>query len=199
MRKALSLLFILLLPADVMAGDCTFKIAARYGISPILVEAVQKVESGNNPYAVNVQFYPSKKKAIKLFAGFLRRGKIEFYRSESVFSILPNNKQKAKMVTEEVKRNPAVRTYDVGLMQIDRFWIEKFNLDPAWLFDRCYNVKWGCYILSNLVNHYGYTWKAIWKYNGSRRYAKKVLSKVRLLCLKKYSNTEYCQEYFSRR
>ena len=53
------------------------------------------------------------------------------------------------------------RNYDLGLMQINSYWIRKFSLKPEWLLDPGYNAKWGAYILSYCQSKFGNTWKAI--------------------------------------
>jgi type IV secretion system protein VirB1 len=189
-------LSLLLLPSRLLAGECTFDATAYYNISPLLVEAIQEVESGKNPYAINVQFYSNRKKAVDCFTNFLKKHDIKFSKNRVLFSIFPDDRSDAEKVIKFIVDNPAVRTYDVGLMQINKFWIEKYRLNPAWLLDRCYNVRWGCYVLSTLVRKYGYTWKAVWKYNGSRRYVWEVLDKVKKLCKTKYKDESYCRKYF---
>jgi len=189
------LLLLLFLPAR--AQDCISSSAYEYGLSPLLVEAIQQVESGGNPFAVNVQV---ENQAEPRFRELLKRLSVRHLVSRGryvVFSIFPESREQAEEILRFVYRNPAVRSYDVGLMQINKYWIEKYGLRPEWLLDKCYNVKWGTYILSNLVRRYGYTWEAIWRYNGSRRYADRVLRKVESLCVAKYSDNEYCRKYFN--
>ncbi len=53
------------------------------------------------------------------------------------------------------------KNYDVGLMQINSYWIRKFSLNPRWLLDPFYNAKWGAYVLSYCQSRFGNTWKAI--------------------------------------
>jgi len=193
---------LLLLPAgitEVLAGDCTIEAATYYNVSPILIEAIQEVESMKNPYAISVQFYSDRRREIQRFKEFLRGLGVRFAfvsGKHVLFSVFPDSIWKARKILERITINSAVRTYDIGLMQINRFWIEKYNLNPVWLLDGCYNVKWGSYILSDLVNRYGYSWEAVWRYNGSKRYIDRVLNRIGSLCLKKYYDNDYCREYF---
>jgi soluble lytic murein transglycosylase-like protein len=57
-------------------------------------------------------------------------------------------------------------TMDIGLMQINTFWVSRRNLDYNLLLsDPCYNVKVGAGILRQCIDRYGYGWKAIGCYN----------------------------------
>jgi hypothetical protein len=190
------LLLLLLLPAGAQA-DCISSSAYEYGLSPLLVEAIQQVESDGNPFAINVQI---EEQAEFRFREFLERLSVRYSVSRGryvIFSIFPESREQAEEILRFVYRNPAVRSYDVGLMQINKYWIEKYGLRPEWLLNRCYNVKWGTYILSSLVQRYGYTWEAVWRYNGSRKYADRVLRRIESLCRVKYSDNKYCQKYFN--
>jgi soluble lytic murein transglycosylase-like protein len=74
-------------------------------------------------------------------------------------------------------------TYDIGIMQINSSWIpvlKQYGLNnPSWLWDPCYNIHVGAWILSQCVQQYGYTWEAIGCYNARDpvkrvKYSKKV-------------------------
>ncbi|MCE5313107.1 MAG: lytic transglycosylase domain-containing protein [Nitrospiraceae bacterium] len=55
---------------------------------------------------------------------------------------------------------------DLGLMQINTFWIKPLNLDRERLLsDACYNTKTGAGILKKCIDRHGYTWKAVGCYN----------------------------------
>ncbi|HHJ63334.1 MAG TPA: lytic transglycosylase domain-containing protein [Aquifex aeolicus] len=51
--------------------------------------------------------------------------------------------------------------YDIGLMQINSYWIRKFSLKPEWLFDPFYSARWGAYILKYCQSKFGNTWRAV--------------------------------------
>lgn len=59
-------------------------------------------------------------------------------------------------------------TWDIGLMQINSFWVKSLKLDPAMLIsDPCYNLKTGAGILRKCIDRYGYTWEAVGCYNAT--------------------------------
>ena len=66
-----------------------------------------------------------------------------------------------KTVEEALRLIEGKRNYDLGLMQINSYWVRKFNLNPEWLFDPYYNAKWGAYILSLCRKKFGNTWRAV--------------------------------------
>lgn len=66
-----------------------------------------------------------------------------------------------------VNRNQNGST-DIGLMQINSFWIKKLDLSrDALLSDPCYNTMVGAKVLKYCMDSYGYTWKAVGCYNAS--------------------------------
>ncbi len=69
--------------------------------------------------------------------------------------------------------------YDVGLMQINRYWIHKWSLSPGQLLDPFENIAVGGRILSEEIGRSGLTWEAIGHYHSrtpwrARDYAKKI-------------------------
>ena len=76
------------------------------------------------------------------------------------------------------------KSYDVGLMQINRFWIEKYDISPESLLDPAINRQWGIAILADEIARHGMTWKAVGKYHSpdmerGRRYAWKIFLAAR--------------------
>jgi len=187
---ALILLF-LLLPVRGLA-DCVEDAALSYRISPLLLRAIESVESGGNPYALSIQtINPKFLKSLldKLGIKYTMRP----YKGRVLFSVQPSSKQEAEQVLNFLKSSPGVVTYDVGLMQVNKLWIEKYNLRPEWLLDACYNAKWGAYVLAKMIAKYGYSWDAVWHYNGKKSYAWRVFRKIKDLCRSKSSGFEYCR------
>lgn len=76
-------------------------------------------------------------------------------------------------------------TQDIGLMQINSFWVKSLNLDYSLLLsDPCYNVKTGANILKKCFDRYGYTWEAIGCYNATSKhkrieYSWKIFNKLK--------------------
>lgn len=55
---------------------------------------------------------------------------------------------------------------DIGLMQVNSYWITKLGLDGDRLItDSCYNTMAGARILSQCIDRHGYTWEAVGCYN----------------------------------
>lgn len=71
-------------------------------------------------------------------------------------------------------------TIDYGVMQINTFWVEKWNLNRAGLLtDQVYCVEVSARILKHLFETYGYNWNAVGYYHSPtyerrREYAIKV-------------------------
>lgn len=60
------------------------------------------------------------------------------------------------------------RNYDLGLMQINSFWIRKFNLDPAQVLDPEANIRIGAWILRQCLDAHGTGWEALAVYHAGR-------------------------------
>jgi len=56
-------------------------------------------------------------------------------------------------------------TVDVGLMQINSIWADQLGKTWNSLNDPCTNVMAGAWILSQCMQDYGYTWKAVGCYH----------------------------------
>jgi len=114
-------------------SQCFQNAGAYYGVSPVLLWAIAKVESNFNPFAIN--------------------------------------------------RN-SNGTYDIGIMQINSSHIpnlKKVGLkDERQLWEPCYNIYVGAWVLSHCINQHGYTWEAVGCYNARTQW-KRV----------KYSNKVY--------
>lgn len=81
-----------------------------------------------------------------------------------------------------INRN-ANGSYDIGIMQINSSWLpvlRKHGLyDDRYIWEPCYNIHVGAWILAQCIQRYGYTWEAVGCYNAvtpSKRvkYSKKV-------------------------
>lgn len=66
-------------------------------------------------------------------------------------------------------------TRDVGLMQINSFWLPKlkeYGISESDLFDPCINIHVGAWVLAQSIKVFGYNWEAIGAYNaGTKRTA----------------------------
>lgn len=124
-----------------------------WGAPPSLARAIADVESGFRPWAINIQ-------------------------GESHYLA---DKESALALVK--KASLQKKSYDIGLMQINSYWLKRLDLDPEDVLDPQINVLIGCWILAEEVKRYGLTWKAIGAYHTpveknparARSYADKVL------------------------
>lgn len=64
-------------------------------------------------------------------------------------------------------------TYDVGIMQINTSWLpvlKRYGLtstDAVW--DPCYNIYLGAWVLNQCIQKFGYTWEAVGCYNATSK------------------------------
>jgi len=116
---------------------------------PALLDAIGIQESGMNPLAVNVA------------------GK-DYY---------PASREEAMRIIRQAQA--AGKSFDVGLFQINSWWIERYRIAPESLLDPATNRQWGMFVLSQEIARHGLNWKAIGKYHSpdmerGRRYAWKI-------------------------
>lgn len=57
------------------------------------------------------------------------------------------------------------RSFDVGIMQINRWWFDRFNYSYELGLDACWNIKMGAYILAYEISKHGYNWDAVGHYH----------------------------------
>jgi soluble lytic murein transglycosylase-like protein len=97
----------------------------------------------------------------------------ECVRSASARYGLPEELLRA-IADVESKQNPYKvgvnpnRSVDIGMMQINSGWLptlNRYGVKLRDLFDACTNVFWGAWILSQKVERYGLSWKAVGAYN----------------------------------
>lgn len=146
------LLLVSLIISTVSANDlnrCFNEAAARYNIPPALLVAIAKVESGFRPWVMNIN-----------------------HNGQSVKVINPKTYEEAVYYLTYLHQNGY--NYDVGIGQINVANIRRFGINPVSLLDPCNNLMVSAYILRENINRYGFTWDAIWRYNGRRDYAYKV-------------------------
>lgn len=116
---------------------------------PALVKAIARQESGHNPLAVNVAGKP-------------------YY---------PATREEAEQLIRESMA--AGKSFDVGKMQINSWWMERLGIDPFSLLDPDVNEAWGKRILAEEISRHGLNWKAVGKYHSpdserGRQYAWRV-------------------------
>lgn len=58
------------------------------------------------------------------------------------------------------------RSFDIGVMQVNRWWFDKFNYPYIWGFNSCWNIHFGAYILNYELNRAkGDIWQAVGRYH----------------------------------
>jgi len=73
----------------------------------------------------------------------------------------------------------AGKSFDVGLYQINSWWMKRYSIPPESLLDPEVNRQWGLFILSQEIARHGLNWEAVGKYHSpdterGRRYAWKI-------------------------
>ena len=116
---------------------------------PALVKAIARQESGLNPLAVNVA------------------GKSHY----------PATREEAERLIRDALA--AGKSFDVGKMQVNSWWMERFAIDPFSLLDPDVNEAWGKRILAEEIARHGLSWEAVGKYHSpdmerGRQYAWRV-------------------------
>jgi soluble lytic murein transglycosylase-like protein len=116
---------------------------------PGLLEAIGKQESGMNPLAVNVA------------------GKDHY----------PATREEAVQIIRQAQATG--KSFDVGLYQINSWWMTRHGIPPESLLDPAINRQWSLFILGQEIDRHGLNWKAVGKYHSpdmerGRRYAWKI-------------------------
>ncbi|MCR5815081.1 MAG: lytic transglycosylase domain-containing protein [Desulfovibrio sp.] len=131
-----------------------------YGVPLPLALAIARQESGTRPWVINV--------AGKDFS--------------------PKSPEEALEIAAQAKR--AGKSFDVGIMQVNSYWLKKYHIDLREILDPQKNIAMGVWILAREIKRYGLTWKAIGAYHTplarnpdrARRYAATVLTHMRAIC-----------------
>lgn len=101
-------------------------------------------------------------------------------------SYYPGTKQAAMDIIDKA----GAKSFDVGLMQVNSYWLNKFDLAPEKAIVPEENLRLGAWVLRYCLDRYGDNWKAVGAYhtgspdNMPRRaksYARRVLKKYRQL------------------
>jgi hypothetical protein len=130
---------------------------ARYGVPKYLALAVARQESGMHPWIINV----------------------------SGRDIRPSNGLEALSVATAALK--AGRSFDVGIMQVNVYWLKEYNIPLSLALYPRTNIQLGVWILAQEIRKHGLTWKAVANYHTplhrnperGRNYAASVLSHLR--------------------
>lgn len=127
---------------------------SRYRVPKRLVLAIAKTESGLDPWCVNV-------------AG-------KTYR--------PGSRAGALAVICQAQARGL--SHDIGLMQINNWWLRHLNLSPEVVLEPRNNATLGVWILAREIRRHGYNWKAVGAYHSptparQKMYAQAVAQKYK--------------------
>ena len=113
-----------------------FKEAAKFwGVPVAWTQAIAEVESGHNPWALNIE------------------GKGYQFAS------------KEKAVTMAKQADAEGRSFDSGVMQVNNFWLKKYGIPLEAAFDPLANIYLGSWILKQEIERHGQTWEAVGAYH----------------------------------
>ena len=137
-------------PAEPLAVLFTAS-ATEFGLSETLLTAIARVESGLNPWAVNV-------------AG-------RSYACQS--------REEALAVARAAQA--AGQSFDVGLMQINSWWLKKYGLSLEAVLEPATNIRFGSWILKRELDRWGDLRRAVGAYHSpqprrAEAYADRVLA-----------------------
>jgi len=135
---------------QVLPMDSMFEEAAQFwGVPVTWTQAIADVESGSNPWSLNIE------------------GKGYKFAS------------KEKAVATAKHAEAEGRSFDSGIMQVNNFWLKKYGIPLEAAFDPLANIYLGSWILKQEIARHGQTWEAVGAYHSpneakGRRYAEMV-------------------------
>lgn len=168
MRKYLNFFFVVALwifssVAVVYAKDADFTLyfeqsSKVWNIPKPLLLAIAKKESSLYPWCINVE------------------GRDFYPKSQN---------ESLKIIKEAMAQG---KSFDIGLMQINNFWLKHLDLQPEIVLEPQNNIHIGAWILAKEIERHGYSWKAIGSYHSpflknpdrAKRYAKIILNELRV-------------------
>jgi soluble lytic murein transglycosylase-like protein len=107
----------------------------KFGIPKPLAMAIARQESDMHPWILNLA------------------GK----------DVYPRTEEASLKIADRARR--AGITYDVGIMQVNSYWIKKYNIPHRLLLKPASNIYMGCWILAQEIKKHGLTWKAVGRYH----------------------------------
>lgn len=130
---------------------------ARYQVPKALALAIARTESGCRPWVLNI-------------AGQ---------------DVRPDSKEKALRLARTALHSG--RSFDVGIMQVNAYWIRKYRWPLEQVLEPATNVRIGVWILAQEIRRHGLNWKAVASYHTplhknperGRAYARTVVGHVK--------------------
>ena len=119
--------------------------AQTWGVPVTLTRAIARVESGYAPWVINIE----------------GRG----------YTFVSKEKALEKAHQAQI----ANRSFDSGVMQVNNFWLKKYDIPLEAALDPGANIFLGSWILKQEIERHGQTWNAVGAYHSpdearSRRY-----------------------------
>lgn len=149
-------LFVLMicLSASPALADVFDAPCSRYRVPKRLVLAIAKTESGLDPWCVNI--------AGKTYRPGSRAGALAIIRQARARGL----------------------SHDIGLMQINNWWLNHLNISPEIALEPRNNAALGVWILAREIQRHGYNWTAVGAYHSptparQRMYAQVVARKYK--------------------
>lgn len=130
---------------------------ARYQVPKVLALAIARQESGCHPWILNI----------------------------SGRDVRPRSREEALRYAHWALRSG--RSFDVGVMQVNSYWIRKYGWPLEQVLEPANNVKIGVWILAQEIHRHGLNWKAVAYYHTplhknperGRAYARSVVGHVK--------------------
>jgi len=156
MRLVISLFISLIL----LRGDNIFtymkSIAYQVKISPFILYAIAKTETNIHKYAIGIKSYYSKS-----ISNIFRKYGLQVNLDENhhFLDVLPKNKYQAILAYKILKKlNKYIITYDLGLMQINKYNLKHKN-ELSYLLNYKKNIKLASHILYKCFLHFRNSYK----------------------------------------
>ncbi|ELQ3743174.1 lytic transglycosylase domain-containing protein [Vibrio vulnificus] len=95
---------------------------------------------------------------------------------------------------ENINRNGEVISRDFGLMQINSSWFDKlsqFDVNESSIYEPCFNVYLGAWVLSSNFATHGYNWNSVGAYNAG--FSKRT-ENARKIYIQKVKSVYYSQK-----
>lgn len=108
---------------------------AKYGVPKALALAIARQESGFHPWILNI----------------------------SGQDFRPESREKALYLAQAALRSG--RSFDVGIMQVNAYWIKKYQLPLEKVLNPQTNVQIGVWILGQEIRRHGLNWRAVAYYH----------------------------------
>lgn len=155
--RLFALTVIFLLASTAHAGDIFDAACARYGVPKPLVLAIAQTESSLSPWVVNIA------------------GK-DFH---------PRSREEALRLIHAARARKL--SHDIGLMQINNWWMERLGISPETALEPQNNVMLGVWILAQEIQRYGWGWKAVGAYHSPTPARQRLYAQV---VARKYKNIQ---------